>query len=121
MEEGAGAVVEMLVSGLDHSLEESFEHGESLGDDVGLAGACSQDRADDVEDAGVQIVPDHGGEDVGGVDEGGEGVLDDGHACFVRKLGRAGRGVWGGKVGEKAGENEDDDVGEFEELFDVLG
>lgn len=119
MQEGAGAVVEL--GGLNHALEESFEDGEGLGDDVGLAGSCSEDRADDVEDAGVQIVFDDGREDVGGVDEGGEGVVDDGHACFVGELGRASGGVLGGKVGEDAGKDEDDDAGEFEELFDVFG
>ena len=119
MQEGAGAVVELR--GLDHSLEESFEYGEGLGHDVGLAGAGSEDRADHVEDAGVEVVLDDGGEDVGGVDEGGEGIVDDGHAGFVGELGRASGGILGGEVGEDAGEDEDDDAGEFEELFDVLG
>lgn len=49
---GGGGVVRG-VGGAGDALDEAFEDGEGQRDDGGLAGACAEDRGEDVQDAGV--------------------------------------------------------------------
>ena len=53
-----------------------MEDWEGLGYDKGLASASAENGGKDVEDAGVEISFDYGGEDIRSIDEGFEGDLD---------------------------------------------
>lgn len=53
-----------------------MEDWEGLWDDNGLASACAQNGGKNVEDAGVEIGFDYGGEDIRSIDEGLERDLD---------------------------------------------
>lgn len=53
-----------------------MEDWEGLWDDNGLTSACAQNGGKNVEDAGVEIGFDYGGEDIRSIDEGLERDLD---------------------------------------------
>ena len=80
---GGGVVWDL--GGVGEALDETFEDGQGERDDGRLAGADAEDGGEDVQDAGVQVGLDDGGEDFGGVDEGVEGEGDEGGG-FVGRL-----------------------------------
>ena len=100
--------------------DEAAKYGKGGGDEDVLAGGDGEEGGEDMEDAGVEVGFDNGGEDGGGVDKGGEGEGEKRNG-FRRQGTTVGGSGRVGEIRDVSGENEDYDAGELEELVDVVG